>query len=686
MEELTSLFANFEEPILEEQSVQETTLNTKTTPKTKSQIDVVRTQFLGVETLNWKSLFEGFNTIHAITYSSDINFIYQLIDMFQTAEIIFGCEAVMSFSLQEIMAYQTCLIEKMRDKMGANKEILINRISDETLRFYVTRNRTSHQKIYLLSAEDGRKRVIYGSANLSFTAFSGKQLENICYCDDDTAYTWYMSLYTELKNECTDNIIKKALLLTNEDDAIKTLETLPVIETVEVKKVLMIEPIQEIKNETIENIQFAIDVQGFAKKYATCVPKAEKKGMIILDPIKTKIIHRQFCEELNIEKKSKKAYPQLRIDIEKNLVELNDTKIHLEPTDDEIKNDVKLFLHYMSGYNNFHGDYEGLQARYFEFANWFFCSPFMASMRNIAVRYNQNLLPYPVFGLLYGQSKAGKTSFLETLLKMMIGQKTKMSAPDFTRSTIEGIKRNVQGAPVIVDDLTNSRFNTHAIETIKNDDFGINENLIYYPAIVISANEDVKAVAPEVIRRTIICRVQAGLTNTEVMRSSIVRTIQRDMGTAFYREYLKRMLAKVPELVDELKSDETESAPDILSISSQIIVDIFNEFSEEPLPFYIRHVTLEDYFSEQVTGKFAIKTVQNAWRINKKAFQISEAANELRFNAGDNWEADRIRKELPETLEAHKSGNFLVMNLIEARKFFKINFKKSFFERIGITK
>ena len=49
-----------------------------------------------------------------------------------------------------------------------------------------------------------------------------------------------------------------------------------------------------------------------------------------------------------------------------------------------------------------------MQRRYFEFANWFFCSPFMACMRDMAVRYNQNLLPYPVFGLVYGQSKAGK--------------------------------------------------------------------------------------------------------------------------------------------------------------------------------------------------------------------------------------------------------------------------------------
>lgn len=301
----------------------------------------------------------------------------------------------------------------------------------------------------------------------------------------------------------------------------------------------------------------------------------------------------------------------------------------------------------------------------------------MACMRDMAVRYNQNTLPYPVFGLVYGQSKAGKTSFLETLLKMMIGQKTKISAPDFTRSSIDSLKQTVHGAPIIVDDLTNTRFNQHAIETIKNDDFGIAEHLTNYPAVVISANEDVKAVAPEVIRRTVICRVQAGLTNTEVMSSNIVRTVQREIGTAFYREYLRRMLEIVPELLELMKNDEQDSAPDILKASSQILMDIFKEYGPEELPKYIRTLSLEDYFSEKVTGSYAIKTIRDAWKTSRNSFEIYPRTNELCYNAGATYEADRILKELPETLEVRKSRDCLMMNLEEAQNFFGISFKKS---------
>ena len=392
-------------------------------------------------------------------------------------------------------------------------------------------------------------------------------------------------------------------------------------------------------------------------------------------------MRRKVLEDKQREKELRSEYPHLQVSVEQGSVSLNGQELDLHPVEEDVAKDAQLFLNYMNGYEKFHGDVTGMQYRYFEFANWFFCSPFMATMRDAAVRYNQNLLPYPVFGLVYGQSKAGKTSFLETLLKMMIGQKTKISAPDFTRSSIEQLKRTVQGAPIIVDDLTNTRFNQQAIETIKNDDFGIVDHMMHYPAVVISANEDVKAVAPEVIRRTVICRVQAGLTNTEVMRSSVVRTVQKEVGTAFYREYLRRMLEIVPGLLDEMADDDVEGAPDILAVSSEIIRDILMEYTSQALPEYVRTLTLEDYFSEKVTGKYAITTIQTAWRTNSDAFEVLERTNELKYNAAQTWEADRIMKELPETLEARKSRECIIMNLEEARQFFEVDFKKSWLSK-----
>ena len=580
-------------------------------------LDVVKMEFSGAETLSWQNLFSGFDTLHAITYSSGIGFVYQLLGLFEEAEIIFGCDEVISYSLQEVMAYQCKIVERMRETASKMKLDLVSRIEKGSLRFYVAHKILSHEKIYLLSAKDGRKRVVIGSANLSFSAFGGKQRENICYIDGERAYEWYWDCYCQLREDSTDEIAKDTLLCA---DSGEHLEELPIARTIRAKKALVLQPVQEVK----EEIRFALDVKSLAAKFAPSVPKPDKKGKLMLSPEKIKTIRRQVVSEQVKEKELQSEYPKLEVFPDEARVRLNGSDPGFASVPGGNCQDAALFLKYMDGYEKFHGDVSGMQKRYFEFANWFFCSPFMACMRDMAVRYNQNLLPYPVFGLVYGQSKAGKTSFLETLLKMMIGQKTKLSAPDFTRSSIEGLKRTVKGAPIIVDDLTNARFNQHAIETIKNDDFGVADRQLHYPAVVISANEDVKAVAPEVIRRTVICRVQAGLTNTEVMRSSVVRTVQREVGTAFYREYLRRMLEVVSDLLEEMKDDASESAPDILAASSQVLLDIFREYKEGELPSYIRFLTLEDYFSEKVTGSYAIKTIRNAWETSRDSFEISE--------------------------------------------------------------
>lgn len=637
-----------------------------------NRLDVVKMEYIGAESVEWKELFDGFDKLYAITFSSGINFVYKLLNMFEYSEVIFGCESVISYNMSEVIAYQNNLIEKMREKASQSKINLLDKIDSGNAKFYVARKQISHEKIYLLESKDGRKRVIMGSANMSFNAFGGRQRENICYVDGEKAYEWYKDVFDSLKENSTDEITYKAIDIANITDNI---DNLPIAETVKVQKVLAL----ETNKDNLEEINFILDTQNLAKTLTPIVPKAEKKtGKILLSPETFIKLRRHIKDESVREKELRSEYPQLAIDAFKQTVNLNGAEVDLHPTNEEIKHDVDLFISYMEGYKKFHGDYEGMQYRYFEFANWFFCSPFMATMRDMAARFDQNKLPYPVFGLVYGQSKAGKTSFLETLLKMMIGQKPKVSAPDFTRSSIEALKRTVQGAPIIVDDLTNNRFNQHAIETIKNDDFGVSEHLTNYSAVVISANEDVKAVAPEVIRRTVICRVEAGLTNTEVMKSNVVRNVQQKIGTAFYREYLRRMLEVIPDLIEQLRTEETESAPDILKFSSEIILDIINQFAETT-PKYIKTLSLENYFSEQVTGKYAIKTIRNAWKTSRKSFVVIPKSNELRYHAGQTYDAARLIKELPETLEAHTSREWVVMNLEEAKDFFDIKFKKGFF-------
>lgn len=130
-----------------------------------AKLDVVKLNYDFAESLTWQELFGGFNTLHAITFSSGVNFVYKLLGMFHSAEIILGCESVMSYTLQEIMAYQDKLIERLRDAASNAKLNLLTRIDNGSVRFFVSRTQLSHEKLYLLAADDGRKRVIMGSAD-----------------------------------------------------------------------------------------------------------------------------------------------------------------------------------------------------------------------------------------------------------------------------------------------------------------------------------------------------------------------------------------------------------------------------------------------------------------------------------------------------------------------------------------
>ncbi|GMO27681.1 MAG: hypothetical protein Ta2B_08330 [Termitinemataceae bacterium] len=637
-------------------------------------LDVVHAAFIESDRKSWQELFDGFETLHAITYSSDIDFMAKLVGKFQSAEIIFGFREVLSYNLQEIMAYQNKAIERIKAIERKNKIVLVSRIDAGTLHLLLSRKQMSHEKLYLLKNESGKTRVIIGSANMSGGAFRGRQREQLCYMEEQEAYDWYTEVFETLKSGSSDEISAKALSLDETED---NFDTLPIADTVMVKKALIIES----ANENKEEIRFAMDVRNLANKISPFMPKADANGKLTLQIEQIKQTRRRINDSKIQEKELGSIFPELTIDYEEKNVSLNGKVLDLHPDNESISADSKLFLEYMSGYEKFHGDVAFLQRRYYEFAVWFFATPFMARLRYEAILNNQNLLPYPVFGLVYGQSKAGKTSFLETLVKMMIGEKTKMSAVEFTRSSIEQLKRTVKGVPIIVDDLTQSRFNTHAVETIKNDEFGRLDNLTQYPAVVISANEDVKAAAPEIVRRTIICRVQAGLKNMELIKSNMVKRVQSAIGTAFYREYLRRMLDKMDSLIDAIKSDDDDgNGRDILSVSALVISDILSEYVPSALPFFVRPLSLEDFFGEKVTGSHTIKTITNAWKIDRKAFIINKKLNELRYNAGENhWDAVNLMKELPEDLEAARAGEWIIMKLDKASVFFGIHFRRGLF-------
>ena len=261
---------NYNMSLFDEESAQGTL-------ESANKLDVVQMQYIGAESIEWKNLFSGFDKLYAITFSSGINFVYKLLNMFEYTEVIFGCENVISYKMSEIIAYQNNLIEKLREKASKSKMDLLDKIDSGKAKFYIARKQLSHEKIYLLESNDGRKRVIMGSANMSYNAFGGNQRENICYVDGDDAFSWYKDVFDSLKENSTDEISHKAIDISDLSDNI---DSLPISETIKVSKVLELES----DKSNLEEIEFILDTQNLSKSLEPMLPKPDKKtGKLLLN-------------------------------------------------------------------------------------------------------------------------------------------------------------------------------------------------------------------------------------------------------------------------------------------------------------------------------------------------------------------------------------------------------------------
>ena len=110
-----------------------------------------------------------------------------------------------------------------------------------------------------------------------------------------------------------------------------------------------------------------------------------------------------------------------------------------------------------------------------------------------------------------------------------------------------------------------------------------------------------------------------------MLKDGFVKRIQKRMGTAFYWEYMRRMLDEIQNIIGDLKSEnETETAPDILAVSSKIILKIFQKYSSDKLPDYIREIKFIDYFDEKITGSETINIINNTWKTNEDHFKTDE--------------------------------------------------------------
>ena len=466
-------------------------------------LNVVKAVYADTVETNWEELFDGFDRLYAITFSSGIEFVNKVINKFSYAEVVFGCEKIIANDIATIMSVQIDSVQRLAKSKSAG-----NLLDDGSLQLYVSRDTKSHEKIFILeSADHKRVRVITGSANMSASAFCGIQRENIVCFDDEAAFSHYKVLFETFKETCSDNVSYKAVVNTmNQEDYLKeNIKEVPVFQSIEKQKLVFLEqaqPEDEVEYEIVADVK---KMQELVKPIMPKMPVQANRIVVAAEPMR--VFGKRYTEVRRVAAEAVKQLPKLHIDYDAGTMTFNDENIDLNPNLSEVAKNIKSIQKFFSGIDYFYGDVEQAKKDYFKYMTWYLATPFMAYLRYFASRNNYDTKLFPMYGVIYGDSNGGKTTFIKFLVKLMCGETVKMNTTeDFTATRIDGLKRVCEGLPLNIDDLAKTQFQNHSERVIKNDEWGISDRLVNYPAVSITSNK-ITSLTKDLSKRAIICRI-----------------------------------------------------------------------------------------------------------------------------------------------------------------------------------
>lgn len=384
-------------------------------------LNVVKAVYADTVETNWEELFDGFDRLYAITFSSGIEFVNKVINKFSYAEVVFGCEKIIANDIAAIMSVQIDSVQRLAKSKSAGN--LANRLDDGSLQLYVSRDTKSHEKIFILeSADHKRVRVITGSANMSASAFCGIQRENIVCFDDEAAFSHYKVLFETFKETCSDNVSYKAVVNTmNQEDYLKeNIKEVPVFQSIEKQKLVFLEqaqPEDEVEYEIVADVK---KMQELVKPIMPKMPVQANRIVVAAEPMR--VFGKRYTEVRRVAAEAVKQLPKLHIDYDAGTMTFNDENIDLNPNLSEVAKNIKSIQKFFSGMDYFYGDVEQAKKDYFKYMTWYLATPFMAYLRYFASRNNYDTKLFPTYGVIYGDSNGGKTTFIKFLVKLMCGE------------------------------------------------------------------------------------------------------------------------------------------------------------------------------------------------------------------------------------------------------------------------
>jgi hypothetical protein len=639
------------------------------------------------ELASFDELIKGYDTIKIIIFSYSLSFLESIIDKFKYIELIIGADFIYQndSDLNDLEAivlgcakYTNTEIAKLAKKYPK----ILEKLKSKDLVIRISRIITDHRKLYLLSnSTNDKTRVITGSANLSFGAWGGSQMENIYYDDTELSYEIHSHQFETAMDNSSD--ITYDTLLADTDDYVSSN---PILADKKTKIVNTLFANIYDKENFNKRIDYVIELNKESEIYNQLLKKTKvirkSDGMRVLEPKLIKSFTKQqnkFKATIISNNIETMPYPSLKFDFSNDVILYNNEPLII-PDTENIKSDIDVLFMIFKNFDNFIGDIDNLKATHFKLLNAMFCSPFHAPMRCIADSYNRVTMAMPLWlTIASSTASCGKTFMTKAIMHMMTGKSIEPFNGSKQASTddIEKYQKCVSGFPVVIDELKSFQYIGNDLkDSTICEKFGL-KNM---PMCVFTTNSIVnpdEAYRKRMIDLQLTARFPSNEDETKARAKAEV--ILSKLSSAFYRAYLIKMFDLVKSEIDYMIGDVPDGYyPDLLNLSSKVLIDMFKEYGYD-IPSYINELKYSiDYsVNSPETYQRTIKEIDDYYIKNKSAFIFTNNKIKI-FLGNDEKQAKSWVNSLPSECMAEKvsdrTGIFIIIN------------KKDFLERSSIHK
>ena len=639
------------------------------------------------ELASFDDLIKGYDTIKIIIFSYSLSFLESIINKFKYIELIIGADFIYQNDsdlndLEAIVLGCAKHINTDIAKLAKKYPKILEKLKSKDLVIHVSRVIMDHRKLYLLSnSTNDKTRIISGSANLSFGAWCGSQMENIYYDDTVLGYESASCQFETAMDNSSD--ITYDTLIADSDDYISSN---PILADNKTKTVNTLFANIQDKENFNKRIDYVIELNKESEIYNQLLKKTKvvrkSDGMRVLEPKLIKSFTKQqdkFKATIISNNIETMPYPSLKFDFSNDVILYNNEPLII-PDTENIKSDIDVLFMIFKNFDNFIGDIDNLKATHFKLLNAMFCSPFHAPMRCIADSYNRVTMAMPLWlTIASSTASCGKTFMTKAIMHMMTGKSIEPFNGSKQASTddIEKYQKCVSGFPVVIDELKSFQYIGNDLkDSTICEKFGL-KNM---PMCVFTTNSIVnpdEAYRKRMIDLQLTARFPSNEDETKARAKAEV--ILSKLSSAFYRAYLIKMFDLVKSEIDYMIGDVPDDYyPDLLNLSSKVLIDMFKEYGYD-IPSYVKELKYSvDYsVNSPETYQRTIKEIDDYYIKNKSAFIFTNNKIKI-FLGNDEKQAKSWVNSLPSECMAEKvsdrTGVFILIN------------KKEFLERSSMHK